>query len=66
METYELMLARNLSVGNNYLTLNMSIEHFRKPKHIAATFFGGIKGTTLLPSQYRKNKTGAVSIKLEI
>ncbi|CAG5098480.1 Oidioi.mRNA.OKI2018_I69.XSR.g15706.t1.cds [Oikopleura dioica] len=32
-------------------------EHFRKPKHIAATFFGGIKGTTLLPSQYRKNKT---------
>ena len=65
MEIYEVTSARNSSVGQYYSTLNISIEHFRKPKHIAATFFGGIKGTTLLPSQYRKNKTGTVSYKLE-
>jgi hypothetical protein len=34
------------------------VEHFKKPKHIAAAFFGGMKSSTLLPSQYRKNKTG--------
>lgn len=33
------------------------IEHFKKPKHIAAAFFGGIKSSTLLPSQYRRNET---------
>ena len=34
------------------------VEHFKKPKHIAAAFFGGIKSSTLLPSQYRRNTTG--------